>query len=231
MSAFAHKAGLHASAIKVDPNLYQHIDPSQVGNDMRMLVSDMAGRASVELKGRELGYDLSSAQSRELVERVKELEARGHTFEAADASFELLLRDTLNGDAKRHFTVESWRVIVERRPSGDVVSEATVKLHAKGERIVATGEGNGPVNALDRAVRLALEKLYPELAEVELIDFKVRILEGTHGTGAITRVLISSSDATSEWSTVGVGENIIDASWQALEQAVTYGLLRAGHSV
>jgi 2-isopropylmalate synthase len=229
MSAFAHKAGLHASAIKVDPNLYQHIEPEQVGNDMRMLVSDMAGRASVELKGRELGYDLTSAQSRELVDRVKDLESRGHTFEAADASFELLLRDTLNGERRRHFSVESWRVIVERLSTGEVVSEATVKLHAKGERIVATGEGNGPVNALDKAVRLALEGIYPELAGLELIDFKVRILEGTHGTGAVTRVLITSSDMSGEWATVGVDENIIEASWQALEQAVTFCLIRSGH--
>ncbi|GGO65068.1 citramalate synthase [Nonomuraea cavernae] len=227
-SAFAHKAGLHASAIKVDPNLYQHIDPAQVGNDMRMLVSDMAGRASVELKGRELGYELSAGNTKELVDRVKELESKGYTFEAADASFELLLRDTVHGERRRHFEVESWRVIVERAKGGELVSEATVKLHAKGERIVATGEGNGPVNALDRAVRLALEKLYPELARVELVDYKVRILEGSHGTGAVTRVLITSSDETSEWATVGVAENIIDASWQALEQAVTYGLLRAG---
>ncbi|SDH25273.1 2-isopropylmalate synthase [Sinosporangium album] len=231
VSAFAHKAGLHASAIKVDPNLYQHIDPALVGNDMRMLVSDMAGRASVELKGRELGYELTSDQSRNLVEHVKGLEAKGYTFEAADASFELLLRDTVNGERKRHFSVESWRVIVERRPDGEVVGEATVKLHAKGERIIATGEGNGPVNALDRAVRHALETIYPELAALELIDYKVRILEGTHGTEAVTRVLITSSDATGEWATVGVDENIIEASWQALEQAVTYGLLRAGHDL
>ncbi|WP_283134153.1 citramalate synthase [Rhizohabitans arisaemae] len=231
LSAFAHKAGLHASAIKVDPNLYQHIEPATVGNDMRMLVSDMAGRASVELKGKELGYDLSGDASRELVEKVKAMEAKGYTFEAADASFELLLRDTVLGEQeRRHFAVESWRVIVERRPDGAVVSEATVKLHAKGERIVATGEGNGPVNALDKAVRFALERLYPELAGVELIDYKVRILEGSHGTGAVTRVLVTSSDADSEWSTVGVDENIIEASWQALEQAVTYGLLRAGYS-
>ncbi|GLW06120.1 (R)-citramalate synthase [Microtetraspora sp. NBRC 13810] len=227
VSAFAHKAGLHASAIKVDPNLYQHIDPAQVGNDMRMLVSDMAGRASVELKGRELGYELNAVESRELVDRVKELESRGYTFEAADASFELLLKDTLGG-RRRHFTVESWRTIVERLPTGEVVSEATVKLHAKGERIVATGEGNGPVNALDRAVRMALEKLYPELAKLALTDFKVRILEGHQGTDAITRVLITSSDGAGEWATVGVGENLIQASWQALEEAVTYGLLRAG---
>src|SRR5690606_28649843 len=126
-SAFAHKAGLHASAIKVDPNLYQHIDPALVGNDMRMLVSDMAGRASVELKGRELGYELNPANTKELVDRVKDLEAKGFTFEAADASFELLLRDTVQGERRRHFEVESWRVIVERGKDGELVSEATVK--------------------------------------------------------------------------------------------------------
>src|SRR5947207_4955513 len=158
-SAFAHKAGLHASAVKVDPMLYQHIDPALVGNDMRMLVSDMAGRASVEIKGRQLGYDLSAeGRAGRVVERVKDLEARGYTFEAADASFELLLRDELAGERLRHFQVESWRVIVERRADGAVVSEATVKLNTKGERIVATGEGNGPVNALDNALRLALER-------------------------------------------------------------------------
>jgi 2-isopropylmalate synthase len=229
LSAFAHKAGLHASAVKVDPDLYQHIKPAQVGNDMRMLVSSMAGRASVELKGRELGYDLSGEKSRQVVDRVKDLESRGYTFEAADASFELLLRQELSGERRRHFDVESWRVIVERRTDGVLISEATVKLHAKGERIVATGEGNGPVNALDRALRLALERLYPELARLELVDYKVRILEGSHGTGAVTRVLIESGDGSAEWSTVGVDENIIAASWQALEEAVTYCLLRAGH--
>jgi 2-isopropylmalate synthase len=231
-SAFAHKAGLHASAVKVDPMLYQHIDPRLVGNDMRMLVSDLAGRASVELKGAQLGYDL--AGDRELAarvtERVKELEARGYTFEAADASFELLLRDELAGGRLRHFRAESWRVIVERRADGELVSEATVKLHAKGERIVATGEGNGPVNALDNALRQALERLYPELARLELTDYKVRILEGSHGTGAVTRVLIDLSDgAGGSWSTVGVDENIIAASWHALAEAVSYALLRAGH--
>src|SRR5579859_7513213 len=233
-SAFAHKAGLHASAVKVDPMLYQHVDPALVGNDMRMLVSDMAGRASVEIKGRQLGYDLSSGGSAgRVVDRVKDLEARGYTFEAADASFELLLRDELAGERLRHFRVESWRVIIERRADGGVVSEATVKLNAKGERIVATGEGNGPVNALDNALRLALERLYPELAMLELADYKVRILENSHGTGAVTRVLIESGDGTGAadgtWSTVGVDENIIAASWHALEEAVTYALLRAGY--
>ncbi|HEX4258121.1 MAG TPA: citramalate synthase [Streptosporangiaceae bacterium] len=235
VSAFAHKAGLHASAVKVDPMLYQHIDPALVGNDMRMLVSDMAGRASVELKGKELGYDLSGDKAAlgRVVDRVKELEAHGYTFEAADASFELLLRSELadgRAPAELYFDVESWRVIIERRKDGELVSEATVKVTAKGERVVATGEGNGPVNALDKALRIALERTYPELATLELADYKVRILEGTHGTGAVTRVLIESDDGTGRtWNTVGVDENIIAASWQALEEAVTYCLLRAGH--
>ena len=230
LSAFAHKAGLHASAVKVDPMLYQHIDPALVGNDMRMLVSDMAGRASVELKGRELGYDLSDDKAAigRVTDRVKDLEARGYTFEAADASFELLLRDEL-GQRHEYFSVESWRVIIERHPDGRMTSEATVRLTAKGERLVAVGEGNGPVNALDKALRAALEQIYPELAALELTDYKVRILAGTHGTGAVTRVLIESDDGTGDtWSTVGVDENIIAASWHALEEAVTYGLLRSG---
>jgi len=231
LSAFAHKAGLHASAVRVDPMLYQHIDPERVGNDMRMLVSDMAGRASVELKGRELGYDLSGDKEviGRVTDKVKDLEARGYSFEAADASFELLLRDELAGERRRHFTVESWRVIVERRADGAVTSEATVRVTAKGERVVAVGEGNGPVNALDMALRSALEQTFPELANLELADFKVRILENSHGTGAVTRVLIESGDGAGDmWSTVGVDENIIAASWHALEEAVTYGLLRAG---
>ena len=234
LSAFAHKAGLHASAIRVDPMLYQHIDPALVGNDMRMLVSDMAGRASVELKGRELGFDLSGDKEviGRVTDKVKDLEAKGYSFEAADASFELLLRDELAGERRRHFTVESWRVIVEQREDGLVTSEATVRLVAKGERVVAVGEGNGPVNALDRALRAALEQTFPELATLELTDYKVRILEGSAGTGAITRVLIESSDAEGgTWSTVGVDENVISASWHALEEAVTYGLLRAGRTL
>ncbi|MGX2994317.1 citramalate synthase [Streptomyces sp. JNUCC 64] len=230
VSAFAHKAGLHASAIKVDPDLYQHIDPELVGNRIRMLVSDMAGRASIELKGKELGVDLGG--DRELigrvVDRVKERELRGYTYEAADASFELLLREEAEGRARRYFRTESWRAITEDRPDGSHANEATVKLWAKGERIVSTAEGNGPVNALDRALRLALERLHPELASFELVDYKVRILEGRHGTQSTTRVLISTSDGSAEWSTVGVADNVIAASWQALEDAYTYGLLRAG---
>ncbi|NYI06560.1 citramalate synthase [Allostreptomyces psammosilenae] len=233
VSAFAHKGGLHASAIKVDPDLYQHIDPELVGNSMRMLVSDMAGRASVELKGKELGYDLSG--DRELVgrivARVKEREKTGYTYEAADASFELLLRDEVRGRRERYFTLESWRAITEHREGegGPVeVNEATIKLWAKGERIVATGEGNGPVHALDQALRIGLERIYPQLAQLQLTDYKVRILENRRGTESVTRVLVETSDGNGEWNTVGVGSNVIAASWAALEDAYTYGFLRAG---
>ncbi|MFJ9948149.1 citramalate synthase [Kitasatospora sp. NPDC091207] len=229
-SAFAHKAGLHASAIKVDPDLYQHIDPETVGNTMRMLVSDMAGRASVELKGKELGYDLSSDRdlAGRVVAKVKEQENLGYTYESADASFELLLRDEVRGSRERFFTLESWRTISEQGPNGFAGNEATVKLWAEGERRIATGEGNGPVDALDKALRTALERSYPQLAKLELVDYKVRILEGQHGTGSKTRVLIESTDGTTNWFTVGVADNVIAASWVALDDAYTYGLLRAG---
>jgi 2-isopropylmalate synthase len=227
-SAFAHKAGLHASAIKVRPELYNHLDPAVVGNDMRILVTEMAGRASVELKGRELGVDLTGRPEvvGAVVSRVKELEASGWSFEAADASFELMLRDELDGGTElRPFVLESYRVLVERRAGGEVVSEATVKLHAKDERIIATAEGNGPVNALDRALRQALEQLYPQLAALQLIDYKVRILASSHGTDAVTRVLIDTGDGQREWTTVGVHANVVEASWLALADAVRYGLL------
>lgn len=227
-SAFAHKAGLHASAIKVDPDLYQHTDPAEVGNDMRLLVSDMAGRASVELKSRELGYDVSGDRelATRVTQRVKELEAAGYTFEAADASFELLLRSAVEGGPASYFDVESWRVITESRPGGDAVSEATVKVRAGGERAMVTGEGNGPVNALDHALRTAIGTLYPEISKLELIDFRVRILDAAHGTDATTRVLVEMTDGSTSWETVGVGANIVEASWEALVDAVTYGLLR-----
>jgi len=227
-SAFAHKAGLHASAIKVDPGLYQHAEPADVGNDMRMLVSEMAGRASIELKGREFGFDLGGDRDllARVTARVKELESRGWTFEAADASFELLLREEVSGEPATFFTVESWRVIVDSNAAGDRVAEGTVKVHARGRRVVATGEGNGPVNALDEALRLALVPAYPVIERFELIDYKVRILDGGHGTGAITRVLVQTSDGDTSWSTVGVAANVIEASWQALVDAITYGLMR-----
>ncbi len=231
-SAFAHKAGLHASAIKVDPNLYQHMDPVGVGNDMRLLVSDMAGRASIELKGRELGFDLSG--DRDLVtrvtNRVKAMEQVGYTFEAADASFELLLIEEVEGARPSYFDVESWRVITETLthagPGEEAVSEATVKLSAQGVRYVVTGEGNGPVNALDAALRSAICQAFPEVVKFELIDYKVRILDQGHGTDAMTRVLIETTDGESSWVTVGVGHNVIEASWGALIDGLTFGLRR-----
>jgi len=226
VSSFAHKAGLHASALKINTDLYNHIDPVSVGNIQRVLVTEMAGRASVELKGAELGLDLSGSPAvvRAVVERVKALEAQGWSFEAADASFELLVR--AEQGAERKFTVESWRTIVEQREDGKVVSEATVKLHANGERLVSTGEGNGPVNALDNALRNAVSQLFPDLGKLELTDYKVRILEGIKGTEAVTRVLLETTDGAREWTTIGVHENVIAASWQALDDAVHYGLVR-----
>jgi 2-isopropylmalate synthase len=229
MSAFAHKAGLHASAIKISPELYNHVDPAVVGNDMRILVTEMAGRASVELKGRELGIDLAGHPEAvgRIVEKVKSLEAEGWSFEAADASFELMARAELDGAPTTYFALESYRVIVEHRADGAVVSEATVKASVGGERVIATAEGNGPVNALDYALRLALARRYPQLAGIELADYKVRILEGRHGTDAVTRVLIDTTDGLAEWTTVGVHGNVIEASWHALVDALAFGLRRA----
>jgi 2-isopropylmalate synthase len=228
-SAFAHKAGIHASAIKVDPDLYQHTDPAEVGNDMRMLISDMAGRASIELKGRELGFDLSDDRDRlgRITDRVKRLEAAGYTFEAADASFALLLHEEFYGFRPSYCDVESWRVITESRPGTDeAVSEATVKLVAGDSRQVATAEGNGPVSALDHALRSALLPVYPELGRMRLSDYKVRIVDAATGTDAVTRVLIETSGERGVWETVGVGANIVEASWQALIDGLTYGLLK-----
>jgi len=229
-SAFAHKAGLHASAIKVDPMMYQHETPESVGNDMRMLVSEMAGRASIELKSVELGIDLKGDKDLvgRVVEKVKEMEGRGFTFEAADASFELLLRTEVEGKRPSFFTIEDWQTTVHQDESGKVTSKATVKIKANGETISAQGVGNGPVNAIDNALRSGLEKFYPELSKLELTDYKVRILEGRLGTSAVTRVLVETSDGLGEWSTIGVHENVIAASAMALDDAVTYGLLRQG---
>ncbi len=227
VSSFAHKAGLHASALKVNPELYNHIDPSEVGNDQRILVTEMAGRASIELKGKELGYDLTGDAEKigRVVDKVKDLEAKGWTFEAADASFELLL--LAEDGVEKKFDVESWRTIVEQDAAGVVRSEATVKVHANGERFISTAEGNGPVNALDRALRAAVAQLYPQVEDLELVDYKVRILEGVTGTDAITRVLVGTTDGRGDWSTVGVHENVIAASWMALEDSLTFGLMRA----
>ena len=238
--AFAHKAGLHASAIRVDPDLYQHIDPARVGNTTTMLVSEMAGRASIELKARELGIDTGG--DAELLGRVTEMvkarEAAGYAYDAADGSFELLLRSA-RGDLPAYFRVESWRASIQARPrAGEVVlladgrtdteAEATVRLRIGGRRRAVLGEGNGPVNALDRALCDALAETYPEIRRFELTDFKVRILDSERGTRSIVRVLIDITDGERTWSTVGVGTDIIEASWEALTDGHTVGLLRAG---
>jgi 2-isopropylmalate synthase len=238
LSSFAHKAGLHASAIKVDPNLYQHIDPTQVGNDMRMLVSDMAGRANVQIKGEELGFDLSDRDlAARITDRVKDGEAAGYTYEAADASFELLLRREL-GQLPEFFSVQSWRLFTQGHPApfptpgGQATdTECTVRLTAKGQSQRVVGEGNGPVNALDHAVRNALTPAYPMVEKFELIDYRVRILDQGHGTDATVRVLIQTTDGLRAWTTVGVGQNIVEASWEALSDAYLYGLIHADDPV
>jgi len=232
-SAFAHKAGLHASAIKVDPLLYNHIDPASVGNDMRVLVTEMAGRASLELKGRELGVDLAGQPEAltSAVKKVKRLESEGWSFEAADASLELLLRREVDGPQsdvldEPPFELESYRVVLDHRSDGEVVSEATVKVHVAGQRVIATAEGNGPVHALDAALREALSPHLSWLDSVELADYKVRILPGHPGTDAVTRVLVETSDGEREWTTVGVHGNIVEASWLALCDALVHKSLR-----
>jgi 2-isopropylmalate synthase len=237
VAAFAHKAGLHASAIKVDPELYNHMDPVDVGNGQRVLVTEMAGRASVELKGAELGLDLAGRPDAvsSVVATVKERESQGWSFEAADASLELLMRSALDDGTVLPFAIESYRVLIENR-GGEVVTEATVKLVVDGERTIATCEGNGPVNALDAALRAALSPSRPWLADVELSDFKVRLLapQGageTRGTDAVTRVLVESTDGAGSWTTVGVHGNVVEASWLALVDAVAYAGLREGAPV
>jgi 2-isopropylmalate synthase len=236
-SAFAHKAGLHASAIARRPDAYEHIDPAAVGNGTRFLISDLSGRASIELKAKELGLELDALQMKAVLEELKELEHVGYHFEAADASLELLMRRA-TGWRNPFFALESFRVMVEHRPGqktaleinplghyDGVETEATIKLLFGDERIVATGEGNGPVNALDSAFRSASDRRFPKLASVKLTDYKVRILDSTQGTGAITRVLIDATDGERRWTTIGVSENIIEASWQALSDSIVYALI------
>ncbi|MTD13099.1 citramalate synthase [Nakamurella sp. YIM 132087] len=236
-SAFSHKAGLHASAIKVDPELYNHLDPEEVGNDMHILITEMAGRASVELKAAELGVDLAGRTDvvAAVVDTVKQREAQGWSYEAADASFELLLREELakadGAPAAARFELESYRVIVEHNALStgqQVTSEATVKVHVGGRRVIATAEGNGPVNALDSALRQALADELPELDGVELVDYKVRILAGHAGTDSVTRVLVTSASTTdpavADWTTVGVHTNVVEASWAALVDSLVHAL-------
>ena len=234
-SVFAHKAGLHASAIKVGPELYNHLDPRLVGNDMHILVTEMAGRASIELKAAELGLDLSGHPEvvTAVVRTVKERESQGWSYEAADASFAVLVERELAAAAGREvpspFEIRSYRVIVDggadpRSVTGESRAEATVRVDAGGQRSIATAEGNGPVNALDSALRQALSSVLPVLDEVSLVDYKVRILGADAGTEAVTRVLVTSRRGTRQWTTVGVHANVIEASWLALVDSLRYAL-------
>ena len=224
-SAFAHKAGLHASAIRVDENLYQHTDPKLVGNDMRMLVSDMAGRANIQIKGDELGFDLSDRElAARITDVVKQREMDGYSYESADASFELLIRDETD-QLDKQFEVQKWRVLTSDTLGEEGDSEATVKVRVNGSVTTRVGEGNGPINALDKALRSALKKNYPAVDGFELTDYRVRILESAHGTDAITRVLIDTTDGERRWTTVGVGTNVVEASWEALHDSYLWGLI------
>jgi 2-isopropylmalate synthase len=223
-SAFAHKAGLHVSAITRAKDAYEHVDPVSVGNGTRFVVSELAGKSTIKLKAEELGLPLDGASVAWVIDELKRLEYEGYHFEAADASLELLLRKSM-GWRQEFFEMESMRVITDELPNGSFTTEATVKVHVGGERVVATREGNGPVNAIDGALRAAISGAYPKLDRVHLVDFKVRILDGAAGTGAVTRVLLDASDGERAWSTIGVSENIIQASWQALSDSLVYALL------
>jgi 2-isopropylmalate synthase len=227
VSAFAHKAGLHTSAIARERGAYEHVDPSVVGNGTRFVVSEMAGRSTVALQAAQLGVDLPDAVLGDVVDRLKQLEYGGYHFEVADGSLELLLRSAA-GWKQEFFTLESHRVITELREDGRFVTEATVKVVVGDERVIATAEGNGPVNALDAALRKAIGPSHPELSQIHLTDFKVRVLDTNRGTEAVTRVLIDSSDGERTWTTIGVSANVIEASWAALEDSVVLGLLHRG---
>lgn len=227
-SAFAHKAGVHVSAVLKSPHTYEHIDPSLVGNNRRFLISDLSGVSNILAKAKELGITLKKgdANTKRILNRLKHLEFEGYQFEAAEASFELLVKKEL-GLHKRFFELLGFRVIVSKDgEEGEPLSEATIRVRV-GDQVEHTAAlGNGPVNALDNALRKALEKFYPELREVKLVDYKVRVIETTKGTAATTRVLIESSDGISKWGTVGVSENIIEASWKALVDSIDYKLLK-----
>jgi 2-isopropylmalate synthase len=227
-SAFAHKAGLHVSAIAKRPDAYEHVSPDSVGNGTRFVVSELAGKSTLTLKAKELGLSLDGPQLNDLIDTLKRMEHDGYHFEVADASLELLMRRA-TGWEQPWFEVESFRVITDDddpfTAPGGVTTEATLKVHVAGERVIATAEGNGPVNALDTALREALGDRYPAVATVHLTDYKVRVLDTAKGTGAITRVLVDSTNGDRSWTTIGVSENIIEASWQALYDSLVYGLL------
>jgi 2-isopropylmalate synthase len=226
--AFAHKAGLHAAGIQADARTFEHVDPLLLGNSRDVLVSELAGRATIVEKAAEAGVrvpdgEAPGAFAQRVLDRVKSMEHEGFQFEAADGSLELLMRKEA-GEYEPLFRLESWRVLVEKRADGKVATEATIKVWLGGERYVRTAEGNGPVNALDAALRDAIGELHPHLRDIELVNFKVRILDESHGTGAITRVLIDAADGHEVWGTIGVSENVIEASWDALVDSLEYGM-------
>ncbi|RLE14671.1 citramalate synthase [Candidatus Aerophobetes bacterium] len=223
--AFTHKGGVHASAISREKKTYEHIDPELVGNKRRVIISELAGKSSVIYKLNERGLGVKNPQvlSKRLIEQIKKLENEGYEFEAANGSFELLVKKN-TGDYRKLFNIEGFRVIVEKRENGKLVSEATVKLNINGKQVHTVAEGNGPVNALDKALRKALEDDFPQISQMHLSDYKVRILDAGAGTEAKTRVLIESSDKDDRWGTVGVSPNIIEASFKALLDAVEYKL-------
>ena len=225
-TAFAHKGGLHVAGVEAAPRTFEHIDPALVGNQSRVLISELSGKSAVVHKARELGLDVEADDERigRVLRRLKEREHRGYQYEAADGSFELFLRQALQ-PFEPFFHLESFRVIVERLESGKTSVEATIKVHVGGERIISTAEGNGPVNALDAALRQAIVRCYPHLSQIELVNYRVRILDEAHGTGAVTRVLLDASDGEQSWGTTGVSENIIEASWEALVDSIQFGLL------
>jgi 2-isopropylmalate synthase len=220
-NAFAHKAGMHAAGVEADASTFEHLDPAAVGNERDILASELSGKATIRNAAERAGLDLDDAAASRAVERLKEREHRGYHYEAAQASFELLLRQEA-GVYEPLFELESFRVTTEKREGGRVETEATIKLVVDGERYVVVAVGNGPVNALDKALRAAIGARHPHLREIELTNYKVRILDEAHGTGAVTRVLLDSTDREREWGTIGVSENIIEASWEALIDSLAY---------
>ena len=220
-NAFAHKGGMHVAGVQADARTFEHLDPERVGNSREVLISELSGKGSVRSRAERSGIQLDGDATQRAVERLKEREHRGYHYEAADASFELLLRRE-SGEYEPLFQLESFRVIVEKRADGQVETEATIKVWIDGARHVRTAEGNGPVNALDRALRSAITELHPHLADIELVNYKVRILDEHQGTGAVTRVLLDASDGTDTWGSIGVSENIIEASWEALVESLEY---------
>ena len=223
-NAFAHKGGMHVAGVNRDARTFEHVEPSEVGADRRLLVSELSGKGTVQARAAQTGAALDDDGASRVIERVKDLEHRGYHLEAADGSFDLLIRRE-TGDYAPLFRLESWRVIVEKKETGAVETEATIKIWVDDERFVRTAEGNGPVNALDKALRDAIAETYPHLGDIELVNFKVRILDEAKGTGAVTRVLLDASDGHETWGAIGVSENVIEASWDALVDSLEAGML------